>query len=164
MILVSACLWGEPTRYDGQASACPSLKKRLAGREVLVLCPEVMGGLPVPRPAAAFVNASPGQEGQELLAGRARLIDATGCDVSQAFISGAQKVLNLALLRGVKCAYLKDRSPSCAYDLESLNPKGGPRLGVLAALLAAHGIEIKEVRMSSTDLAENRPCAMQPAS
>lgn len=149
MVLVSACLWGEHTRYDGKNSLCMELKRQLAQEPVLALCPEVMGGLSVPRPPAHFVNAAFGREGEDLLNGHARMLDAQGHDVSEAFIAGARQVLAMALAHGVKRAYLKDRSPSCGYDPNGLNPNGGPGLGVLSALLRANDIHVIEVRMQN---------------
>ena len=146
MVLVSACLWGENTRYDGQSRPSATLRACLAGHKVLPLCPEVLGGLAVPRPPARFVNARPGQEGRDLLAGRARLLTGNNVDVSQAFINGARKVVELVLRNNIKKAFLKDRSPSCACDLQGVNPKAGIKLGVLSALLIDNGIEVEEIR------------------
>ena len=147
MILVSACLWGLTTRYDGRHSLCQGLKDKLAGQNVLPACPEELLG--VPRQPVAFVGASRGCEGQELLDGKARLLTVNGADYSQAFIDGARRVLQLALEHKVHTAYLKDRSPSCGYDPQGLNPKGGPALGVLTTLLLHHGIRVHEVRADS---------------
>jgi len=148
MILVSACLLGQPTRYDGRALP---VHPRLAGLDpasVLALCPEVLGGLAAPRPPARLVDARPGREGSDVLAGRARLVDAEGRDVTAAFIAGAREVLAQALAAGVGEAWLKDRSPSCGHDPHRHNPRGGPGQGVLTALLLAHGIAVREIRSS----------------
>ena len=48
-ILVSACLLGVNCKYSGGNNLCPPLKERLRGHEVVPVCPEVLGGLPVPR-------------------------------------------------------------------------------------------------------------------
>ncbi|MBI4797173.1 MAG: DUF523 domain-containing protein [Desulfarculus sp.] len=146
MILVSACLWGLCTRYDSRVLAVPTWLAQLPHADILALCPEVLGGLTVPRPAARIVGATPGREGTDVLAGRARVLTAEGLDVSAAFIAGAQAVLARALAAGVRRAYLKDRSPSCAHDPQGHNPRGGPGQGVLTALLLAQGIEVMEVR------------------
>lgn len=148
MILVSACLAGLRTRYDGHALPPHPAVAELDPARVLALCPEVAGGLPTPRPPARFVDARPGREGEDVLAGRARLVDADGRDVSGAFIAGANKVLAAAQAAGVAEAWLKDRSPSCAHDPMRANPLGGPGLGVLAALLLSHGIKVVEIRLS----------------
>lgn len=145
MILVSACLQGQATRYDGQALAVPPWLAAMDPRQMLSLCPEVLGGLAVPRPAARIVGAALGREGRDVLAGRARVLTADGQDLTAAFVAGAQAVLARALAAGVTRAYLKDRSPSCGHDPLGQNPRGGPGQGVLTALLLAQGIEVIEV-------------------
>ncbi len=150
LILVSACLAGLTTRYDGRALPAHSAVAALDPARVLALCPEVLGNLPTPRPPARFADARPGHEGEDVLAGRARLLDAMGRDVSAAFIAGAREALGLALAAGVGQAWLKDRSPSCAHDPRGANPLGGPRQGVLTALLLAHGIKVVEMRLSAS--------------
>ncbi len=146
MILVSACLWGLCTRYDGRVLAKPPCIQDLDPAQALALCPEVMGGLPVPRPPARLIDARPGSEGLDVLEGRARLIDSQDRDVTQAFLAGARAVLDHALTANVTQAFLKDRSPSCAHDPQGVNPKGGPRQGLLTTLLLRHGIAVTEVR------------------
>lgn len=148
MILVSACLLGQPTRYDGRVLPVPPLLASLDPAQVLALCPEVLGGLAVPRPPARLVDARVGREGDDVLAGRARLLTADGRDVTAAFIAGAREVLGQALAAGIKEAWLKDRSPSCGHDPHGQNPRGGPGQGVLTALLLSHGIAVREIRAS----------------
>ena len=146
MILVSACLLGQSVRYDGRHSHAPDLSALLCRKPFLALCPEYLGGLGVPRAPARFVGARPGREGPDVLAGRARLVDDSGRDVSRNFVDGARLVLELALAAGVTECLLKDRSPSCGYDPRRENPQGGPGLGVLAALMLEAGIKITEIR------------------
>ncbi len=146
IILVSACLLGHSTRYDGRVLAVPPWLAAIPPAQVLALCPEVLGGLAVPRPPARIQGATPGREGRDVLAGRARVLTSDGQDMSAAFVAGARQALARALAAGVARAYLKDRSPSCGHDPQAQNPGGGPRQGVLAALLLAQGIEVVEVR------------------
>ena len=100
-----------------------------------------MGGLPVPRPAAEITGGS----GVDVLAGRARVVTATGEDVTAAFIAGAQAALDLARGTGCVHALLIDRSPSCGslkiYD-GTFSGRRRTGAGVTAALLAAHGIGV----------------------
>ena len=60
-ILVSACLLGQPVRYDGGHKAVqhPVLQDWLAQGLVISSCPEAAGGLPTPRPAAEIVVSPP---------------------------------------------------------------------------------------------------------
>ena len=52
-ILVSACLLGMPCRYDGTGKREAGLEKlREQGHTLIPVCPEVLGGLPIPRPPA----------------------------------------------------------------------------------------------------------------
>jgi uncharacterized protein YbbK (DUF523 family) len=155
MILVSACLLGQSTRYDGGHCLSPELWVHLQGKPHIALCPELMGGLSIPRAPARFVGATPGREGSEVLAGRAHLLTEDGSDVSAGFIRGARWVLALAKAAGVTKALLKDRSPSCAWDPLCHNPHGGPGQGVLAALLNAECIEVVEIRAEA-------PCQTAP--
>ena len=104
------------------------------------------GGLSVPRPPVHIQGGNFGREGEQILTGQLALRSSEDEDMSLIFIAGAQAVLKRALALGVKKAYLKDRSPSCAHDPAGLNPKGGPGQGVLTALLLAHDIEVQEVR------------------
>jgi uncharacterized protein YbbK (DUF523 family) len=143
MILVSACLLGQKVRYDGsdkdQRGAL--LNELIEQGRVLAICPEVAGGLSVPRLPAEIQNA----DGAAVLAGQARVLDSAGSDVTQAFLDGARQALQLAQQNNVKAAILKERSPSCGsqaiYDgTFSKQPK--PGRGVTAALLEQHGIKV----------------------
>ena len=60
-LLVSACLLGNPVRYDGKAKQLvhAGLQQLLTAERVIAFCPEVAGGLPVPR-AAAEIEAGDG--------------------------------------------------------------------------------------------------------
>ncbi len=50
MILVSSCLLGNKVKYNGEANDHSLLKRY--GRYMTAICPETLGGLPIPRPAA----------------------------------------------------------------------------------------------------------------
>lgn len=125
--LVSACLLGLPTRYDGRAKKNETVVKRLADCICVPVCPEQLGGLPTPRTAADLV----GGDGNDVLAGSAQVVDANGCDLTERFIHGAEQVLAIAQLLQAEGVFLKARSPSCGL-------KG--RTGVLAALLQKNGL------------------------
>ncbi|GAB6907020.1 conserved hypothetical protein [Desulfosarcina cetonica] len=147
MILVSACLCGQHCRYDGQAKPDASLMARLNRDDVLPVCPEQLGGLPTPRPACRLVGGT----GADVLAGRASVVDRFGVDRTHAFVRGARRTLALATTHGVRYCCMKAKSPSCGSAALSsmaagLWPKGyRPVLGVTAALLMNHGIEIEEI-------------------
>lgn len=104
-ILVSQCLCGgEPVRYDGKLKSETNplfLKWKEEGRFVTV-CPEVFGGLPVPRAEAQ-------RRGDKVVA-----ID--GRDVTAEYTAGAEEAVRLALEHDVVCAILKAKSPSCGNE------------------------------------------------
>jgi len=118
-VLVSTCLMGVACRYHGRPCATHSRIRGMldAGRVRLVpVCPEVSGGLPVPRPPTRPKDG-------RLWCG--------GEDVTEAFEAGAQEALRVAVECGAKKAYLVRGSPSCDRDK-----------GVAARLLQAHGIKV----------------------
>jgi uncharacterized protein YbbK (DUF523 family) len=143
-ILVSACLMGAPVRYDGKGKPLPSnLIDSLSGLATLVPhCPELAGGFPVPRPPAEIQS---GLTGEDVLEGRARVLERGGRDVTAQFVAGAERTLALAMGHSCRYALLIDGSPSCGslevYD-GSFSGRKHPGNGVTAALLARHGIEV----------------------
>lgn len=149
-VLVSACLLGQPVRYDGRASGHPDLLQRWqAEGRVVPLCPEVAGGLPTPRPAAEI----PGGQGGQVLNGQAQVRTASGEDVSAAFMAGAQRALELVRRHGIRVAVLKSGSPSCGnwqtYDGTFTGVKVAGE-GVTTALLRRDGVQV----FSELELAE----------
>ncbi|HIQ00866.1 MAG TPA: DUF523 domain-containing protein [Anaerolineales bacterium] len=139
--LVSACLLGMPTAYDGQGRPVEELVRLAARGCVVPVCPEVAGGLPIPRPPAEIVGGS----GEEVLEGRARVLTTDGEDVTAAYLRGAEATLEAALRFGAKVAVLKAHSPSCGscqiYD-GTHSGRLIPGQGVAAALLRRAGVEV----------------------
>ncbi len=141
-ILISACLVGQKVRYDGQASrGDEQISVWQAQGRLVPICPEVSGGLGVPRPAAEVVDGT----GEDVLVGAARLMTADGVDVTEAFVAGARQALKVAQKHGVVMAILKARSPSCGsstiYD-GTFSGKKRDGMGVTAALLRSEGIAV----------------------
>ncbi len=130
MILVSACLLGLKTRYDGQSRQCDACIRALQGKRWIPFCPEQLGGLPTPRIAADLQ----GGNGHDILAGRGRVVMLTGNDVTKNFIRGAEEAVRLAEQLTVEAVFLKAGSPSCG-----LHP-----MGVAAALLRERGYNLIE--------------------
>ena len=130
-VLVSACLAGEPCRYDGLANTHPAVVRLVEQGRAVLVCPEVLGGLPTPR------------EPMELCGGR--VLGASGADATDAFHAGALLALEVAHQHGCTQAILKARSPSCGvgqvYD-GSFTRRLVPGDGILAALLKAQGIAV----------------------
>lgn len=144
LVLVSACLLGEPVRYNGGDSRCDHhvLQRWVRERRVLPFCPEVAGGLPVPRHPAEITK---GAGGSQVLTGEAAVVDSCGQDVSAGFVAGATAALELAQAHALRVAVLKEGSPSCGsgaiYDgtFTGVRVQG---LGVTAALLRQAGIQV----------------------
>jgi uncharacterized protein YbbK (DUF523 family) len=129
---VSACLLGVPCNHRGEGSEVEAVR-RLAERYQLVrVCPETMGGLPTPRPAAE-IQAD----------GSVRTRD--GSDVTAAYRAGAAATVAVASAVGATRAVLKARSPSCGcrevYDGSFTRSRRAGK-GVTAAALEATGVEV----------------------
>ncbi|MDA8130096.1 MAG: DUF523 domain-containing protein [Elusimicrobia bacterium] len=130
-LLVSACLLGVKCRYDGGDQYCASAVKLLERYDLVPVCPELLGGMGVPRTPA------------ELRGGR--VISADGEDRTDKFRLGAELALKLARRTGARRALLKSGSPSCGPDFVHDGTFGGgtvPGRGVAAALLAEGGLRI----------------------
>jgi uncharacterized protein YbbK (DUF523 family) len=155
-VLVSACLLGDPVRYDGGGAELESrvLRRWAAEGRVVAVCPEVAGGLPTPRPPAEISRAA---GGSLVLKGMATVMDTAGRDVTPSFVRGADHALAVARARGVRLAVLKDGSPSCGmtytYD-GSFTGRRVPGPGVTAARLRGAGLRV----FSETQLEEAAVC------
>lgn len=139
--LISACLANQAVRYDGKAYHFSQIQNFLAEHQVILACPEVLGGLPIPRAAAEIQAGSATQ----VLNGTARIIDTQGQDVSHAFIQGAYATLALAQTHQVDLVVLKENSPSCGshfiYD-GSFSGRKIHAAGITTTLLTAHGFKV----------------------
>lgn len=142
-ILVSACLLGQPVRYDGTGRRSDDMLFSLwrdQGR-LVPICPEVRGGLPVPRPPAEIS----GGFGDDVLDGRARVLTSDGTDVTRHFVAGAWHALEQARSHAVRIAILKEGSPSCGSLRVFDGTFSGHKVageGVTTALLERHGIAV----------------------
>jgi uncharacterized protein YbbK (DUF523 family) len=144
---VSACLWGLRCRYDGASREDAALRAALAGRPLLLVCPEQLGGLPTPRPPAEIRPSSGAGSatGADVLAGRASVLrPETGEAVTDAFVRGATRGAALALRCGVRHAILKSRSPACGVSAHYERGRLVPGAGVFAAALRAAGLSLEE--------------------
>ncbi len=143
-ILISACLLGESVRYNGGDKRCEHqiLQRWISEGRVIAVCPEVAGGLPVPRPPAEIAERA---GGLRVLTGNARVRDIDGRDVSQQFVKGAEHALACAHAKGIRIAVLKEGSPSCGtnytYDGTFTATKVSD-VGVTTALLQQAGIHV----------------------
>ena len=144
MDIVSACLIGEECRYNGSSCTDEKLKKMYENGKLTAVCPECDAGLRTPRNPMEIV----GGEGEDVLAGRARVVSKDGRDFTHEFIEGAKTAMDEAKEHGAERAYLKSCSPSCGcgrvYDgsFSGTLRKGD---GVTAAMLNKNGIMVIEV-------------------
>ncbi|MCX4027660.1 DUF523 domain-containing protein [Endozoicomonas sp. SM1973] len=154
-VLISSCLLGEKVRYNG--SHClithPIIKEWHQHNLIIAFCPEVAGGLPIPRPAAE-ISGGAGKDvwerGAEVII--KPLVDTNANDaispdviVTQAFKAGAEQCLALVHQHQIKLAILKAKSPSCGsetiYD-GSFSGKLRVGEGVTTALLVKYGVKV----------------------
>ncbi len=153
-VLVSACLLGHAVRYNAQDKRCDDgvLQRWVAEGRVVSVCPEVAGGLPVPRPPAEITS---GAGGAAVLVQEARVVDSRGHDVSASFIAGARHALETAQAHGIRVAVLKEGSPSCGSTYTYDGTFTGARVpypGVTAARLQAAGVRVfSEAQLADAD-------------
>lgn len=139
-IMVSACLFGEKCRYNGKIVLNKELVDKLKNNQVILCCPEILGGLSIPRVSCNIR----GGDGFDVLVGQAKVIGNDNKEYSQEFIKGAELALELAVQNDIKTAYLKQNSPSCGCG--KIYSKDGKTLvdgsGVFAALLKQNNINV----------------------
>ncbi|HEX2039791.1 MAG TPA: DUF523 domain-containing protein [Acidimicrobiales bacterium] len=141
--MVSACLLGVPCNHEGRGSRSAAVERLGAAAQLVPICPEVAGGLPVPRAAAELQPDG-------------RVVTEAGEDVTWAYGRGAAAAVALARAVGATEAVLKARSPSCGcrevYD-GTFSRRRVPGEGLTAAALRAAGVRVR----SEEDVATGRP-------
>ncbi|CBK75859.1 Uncharacterized conserved protein [Butyrivibrio fibrisolvens 16/4] len=134
VIGVSACLLGENCKYNGGNNINEKVINYIKGHEVIPVCPEVLGGLPIPREPAEIVD------------GVVKHKD--GSSVDKEFRTGTKKSLEILKDRGTELVILQSRSPSCGvntvYD-GTFSGKLVPGNGVFVELLKEYGINVLDV-------------------
>jgi len=141
MILVSACLAGLDVKYNGSHNLNEKIKKWFDEKKAIPICPEVLGGLSIPREPTEIV----GGEGGDVLDGHAKVITNNGIDVTEQFIKGANETLKIALDLNATMVILKERSASCDSSMIYSGEFNGNKkrgTGVTAALLKRNGIQV----------------------
>lgn len=143
-ILVSACLLGQKVRYDGAAKtlADARLSHWAQNGWLHPICPELLGGLLVPRLPAEI---EPGHDGLSVLSGLGRILDLHGDDVTDAFLKGAKRAVAEAQRHGCQFALLTEGSPSCGSRVIYSGHHDGVRragMGVVTAALTQAGVQV----------------------
>ena len=138
MKLVSACLVGARTRWNGENRFSGELFELFLSGELLPVCPELLSGLPVPRPPLVIVGGA----GREVWEGRARVIMGEE-DVTERLMLGARRVLEIAKAAGINSAIFKSLSPSCGLGRIKILERIVEGDGITAFLLLESGIEVR---------------------
>ncbi len=139
MIVVSACLAGFEVKYNGSHNLNKKINEWFKEKKAIPVCPEVLGGLSIPREPAEIVGGS----GEDVLDGKAKVITNTGKDVTREFIKGAEETLKIVKEAEAKIIIMKERSPSCGSSMiynGNFNGEKTAGNGVTAALLKRNGI------------------------
>jgi uncharacterized protein YbbK (DUF523 family) len=134
LIIVSACLAGVNCSYRGGNSESNYVTELVKKGGAILVCPEQLGGLSTPRSPAEIKNG--------------KVFTKEGCDVTDAFIRGANEVLNIAKKYNCKRAILRANSPSCGCGKIRDGNFNGTLIdgdGITAALLKENGIEITSI-------------------
>lgn len=138
--LVSSCLLGLATRYDGTDNFCQTVIDYLADQDItpIPICPEQLAGMPTPRLKCWFRSG----DGHAVINGSGSICDESGHLVTKTFLHAAQQSHKIAKLTDCKLAILKQRSPSCGSRQIYQHGQLINGMGVTAALLLESGIKI----------------------
>ena len=132
-IMVSACLLGTKCKYNGGDNFSEKTAEAFRGHDLVPVCPELAGGLSVPRRPCEIVEGT--------------VMNDEGENVDAAFRSGAEICLKKAFEEKIDLAVLQPRSPSCGvkrvYD-GTFSGRLVDGSGVFAGLLAENGFRVIE--------------------
>lgn len=149
MILVSSCLAGLEVRYNGTHCLNHHIRKLVEENKAMMICPELLGGFSTPREPAEII----GGDGEDVLDGKARVVDKLGKDVTEQYIKGAQAALEKAKEINATIVVLKENSPSCGSSQIYNGKFSGNKIagnGVTSALLKRNRLKV----MSEEQFAE----------
>lgn len=141
MILVSSCLEGIECRYNGSHAASEKIRKLVDEKKAVMACPELLGGFSTPREPAEIIGGT----GEDVLNGTAKIVTASGEDVTELYMEGAAKTLAYAKEINASAVILKENSPSCGSGFIYNGTFSGKKItgsGVTAALLKQAGYRV----------------------
>lgn len=130
-ILISGCLLGYNCKYNGKNNYNKEIANLAEKFEIIPICPEVIGRLPIPRKPSEIIKG--------------KVLTKDGDDFTDNFMFGAIETLKCATDNNCKYAILKSNSPSCGfgkiYDgtFSSVIVDGN---GITAQILSDNGIKI----------------------
>lgn len=133
-VIVSACLAGDNCKYNGGNNLNQKMMDFLHSHEIIKVCPEVLGGLPTPRPSAEIVDS--------------QVMNIEGKNITKEFTLGAQKAFEIVQTKNPDLIILQSRSPSCGikqiYD-GSFSGKKIPGHGLFADLCIEAGYKVLDI-------------------
>lgn len=141
MILVSSCLAGFEVRYNGTHCLDARLAKLIEEDKAVTVCPELLGGFSIPREPAEII----GGDGNDVLDGRAKVVNKAGKDVTDQYMKGAYATLEMAKSIHATLIVLKENSPSCGSSRIYNGEFKGEKIagnGVASALLKRNGFKV----------------------
>jgi uncharacterized protein YbbK (DUF523 family) len=128
-------------RYNGTDCLDEKIQKLLNENQAIAVCPELLGGFATPREPAEII----GGNGEDVLAGTAKVVDRSGTDVTDMYLEGAYITLAKAQEVSATMVVLKENSPSCGSNMIYNGEFKGKKIagnGVTTALLRKNGIEV----------------------
>ena len=130
-VIVSACLLGENCKYNGGNNKNDEVIALNEHFDLVPVCPECFGGLPIPRVPSEIRNG--------------RVYSKNGDDLTEQFVFGAEQTLYIAKECNAPCALLKENSPSCAFGKIYDGTFSGNKIdgnGITAQLLYDNEIQV----------------------
>ncbi|WP_186577213.1 DUF523 domain-containing protein [Aquibacillus kalidii] len=150
MILVSSCLAGLEVRYNGTHSLNNKVSRLVEENKAVTVCPELLGGFSTPREPAEII----GGDGEDVLEGRAKVVEKSGEDVTDLYIKGAYATLDKAVKMNATTVVLKENSPSCGSSTIYNGEFKGKKVvgnGVTSALLKRNGFQVISEKQLATN-------------
>lgn len=141
---MSACLLGQKCKYNGGDNYNEKVIEYVKGHEVIPACPEVEGGLSVPRKPCEIVQGL--------------VMDKDGESKDKEFRCGAELCLQKALEQKVSLAILQSRSPSCGVNQIYDGTFSGKLIkgsGVFSGLLKKNGIKVLDAEDIPSEKSES---------
>lgn len=97
---VSKCLFGYECRYDGKSKPNQEIMDLLKNHEIVLICPEELGGLSTPRPSSERQNN--------------KWINTKGENVTNYYLKGAKEAYKL--IEDCDFVISKAKSPACGKN------------------------------------------------
>lgn len=132
-VVVSACLMGKNCKYNGGNNYCQKVIDFLKDKDVIEICPELLAGMPAPRPPVEIVQG--------------RVTNNQGIDMDEVYRHGVQAAMQQLENQDIQLVILKSRSPTCGvrqiYD-GSFSKRLVDKPGIFAEALLQAGYTIIE--------------------